>query len=219
MFRYTDWFEFGGQFTQVLFFRYQTGEPFAILSVVPALFDHGQQKAKFSTFAPEFVGIASEVEPGFGYFSPFRLLSLRSVRLQLLLWNCGKEDYRWLHRSIHPEQWSFKYLSAIPLQPEFYLMGQCRIASYNLSCIINGDRINIGTDESPSIFCLSDNGVDTVGTYTDIKTPAWVSGFCCCFCLYRVFGLNQIRYVMDIVCSSRNGRTQVILRNIQYRMP
>lgn len=93
-------------------------------------------------------------------------------------------------------------------------MGQCRIASYNLSCIINGDRINIGTDESPSIFCLSDNGVDTVGTYTDIKTPAWVSGFCSRFCLYRVSGLNQIRYVMDIVRSSRNGRTQVILRNI-----
>ena len=108
----------------------------------------------------------------------------------------------------------FKYLLAIPLQPEFYFMGQCRIASYNLSCIINGDRINIGTDESPSIFCLSDNGVDTVGTYTDIKRPAWVSGFCSRFCLYRVFGLNQIRYVMDIVCSSRNGRTQVVLRNI-----
>lgn len=85
--------------------------------------------------------------------------------------------------------------------------------SYNPLYIIDGDKINIGASEGPSIFCLFNNRVDTTGTYTDVKTPVWASSFCSRSCLYRVPGLDQIRYVMDIAHFSRNGRARVILRS------
>ena len=96
-------------------------------------------------------------------------------------------------------------------------MSQCRITSYDLSCIVNGNRIDIGTDESPSIFRLTDNGIDAVGTYTDIQAPVLTGIWDSCFQPCRFIGyirLNQICYVMDIISSPGNGWAQIILGNI-----
>ena len=103
---------------------------------------------------------------------------------------------------------SFKDIPSVFLKPQFNPMHQYRITGYYFSGICYRNRVDVRTHESPAVLRTPDDRVNAIGSYADIQT--FPSGYSGC----RIFRTDQLGNIMNVVGPSRDGRTQIIFRNI-----